>query len=195
MKKKIGCVIMASGLGMRFGGNKLMADFHGKTLFEHVLDLTESLFAKRVVVTRNVEVKDVCEQNGVEVVFHAFPDRNDTVRLGISCMEGMDGCLFCPCDQPFLKRESLIRLCEGFEEGATEKKILRLGFGEQQGSPVLFDKKLFEELKVLPAKKGGSYLTKKYPESVTVIFATDAWELFDVDTKEDYLLALEKIKF
>ena len=24
-----GCVIMASGLGKRFGGNKLMADFHG----------------------------------------------------------------------------------------------------------------------------------------------------------------------
>ena len=27
---KTGCVILASGLGKRFGSNKLMADFHGK---------------------------------------------------------------------------------------------------------------------------------------------------------------------
>ena len=31
---KIGCVIMASGLGKRFGGNKLMADFQGKPLLQ-----------------------------------------------------------------------------------------------------------------------------------------------------------------
>ena len=28
----LGCVIMASGLGTRFGGNKLMADFDGQPL-------------------------------------------------------------------------------------------------------------------------------------------------------------------
>ena len=30
--KSLGCVIMASGLGKRFGGNKLMADFHGQPM-------------------------------------------------------------------------------------------------------------------------------------------------------------------
>ena len=31
---KLGCVIMASGLGKRFGGNKLMEDFHGKPMIQ-----------------------------------------------------------------------------------------------------------------------------------------------------------------
>ena len=109
-------------------------------------------------------------------------------------MEGMDGCVFCPCDQPFLRRESLIRLCKQLEQACIGKKIFRLGFGDRQGAPVLFDKTLFEELKMLPKKKGGSYLIKKYPEHVAVIQAQDEWELFDIDTQEDYLRALEQQK-
>ena len=130
MKRKIGCVIMASGLGVRFGGNKLMADFQGKPLLEHVLELTQGLFEKRVVVTRNEAVRDWCQKRQVEVIFHTFPDRNDTVRLGISCMDGMDGCMFCPCDQPLLRRESLLRLCEQFEKEKDDKKTDK---GCQQG--------------------------------------------------------------
>ena len=41
---QIGCVIMASGLGKRFGGNKLMADFHGKPMIQRSLNATEGLF-------------------------------------------------------------------------------------------------------------------------------------------------------
>ena len=40
----IGCVIMASGLGKRFGGNKLMADFHGEPMVCRILDATEGIF-------------------------------------------------------------------------------------------------------------------------------------------------------
>ena len=40
-----GCVIMASGLGIRFGGNKLMADFCGKPMITQILDATEDLFS------------------------------------------------------------------------------------------------------------------------------------------------------
>lgn len=51
---------MASGLGKRFGSNKLMASFHGAPLIHSVLDVTGSvpLFADRLVVTRSREVHD-----------------------------------------------------------------------------------------------------------------------------------------
>lgn len=38
----IGCVIMASGLGKRFGSNKLMADFNGKPMIYRILSATDS---------------------------------------------------------------------------------------------------------------------------------------------------------
>ena len=56
---RTGCVIMASGLGKRFGGNKLMADFHGKPMFLRAVEATEGLFDARVVVTRHGDV-DCC---------------------------------------------------------------------------------------------------------------------------------------
>ena len=67
---QIGCVIMASGLGKRFGGNKLMADFHGKPMIQRALDATDGLFARRVVVTRHEQVAALCRAQHVDVVLH-----------------------------------------------------------------------------------------------------------------------------
>ncbi|WP_405321628.1 selenium cofactor biosynthesis protein YqeC [Frisingicoccus sp.] len=190
-QRKIGCVIMASGLGVRFGGNKLMAEFQGKTFIQRVLDLTASAgFAKRVVVTRNEAVREICREQKVDVIFHDYPNRNDTVRLGIDFMYDTDGCMFCPCDQPLLKAESLKRLMDAFLKD--DKKIYRLSYGEKQGTPILFGKMYFRELDSLPEKCGGSYLIRRYPESVDLVSA-GAWEeLFDIDTQEDYNWVVQK---
>ena len=40
------CVIMASGLGRRFGGNKLMADFCGQPMVCRILDATEGVLCR-----------------------------------------------------------------------------------------------------------------------------------------------------
>ena len=178
---KIGCVIMASGLSVRFGKNKLFAEWDGKTFLERILDTTEGIFSRRVVVTRSEDAAAVCRKKGVKVIFHSFPNRNDTVRLGTAYMEGMDGVLFCPCDQPLLHRESLLGLLEAFQEG----DILRLAYGEKTGIPVLFDKAYFTELQSLPEKKGGSYLIGKYGKRVKAVQATEEYELLDVDTPEE----------
>lgn len=185
MRLHVGCVIMASGISKRFGENKLLVDFQGETLVERVLRLTEGeLFARRVVVTRTKEVKELCEARGIQVIYHEYPGRGDAVRLGMEQMMDLDGCMFCPCDQPFLQKKSLNRMVGKFTYG--EKKILKLAFDDEQGAPVLFAKEYFEELCKLPEKSGGSYLMKKYPEEVDVIFAESEAELWDMDTKEDY---------
>lgn len=182
-RKKIGCVIMASGQGKRFGSNKLLAEFQGKTLIERVLNLTEGLFDRRVVVTRTAEVAQLCEEKAVPVIFHDLPDRSDTVRLGVEQMSEMDGCVFCPCDQPLLQRSSLEKMLKAFEKG--EKSIIRLGCGEQVGAPVLFDKRYFEQLKQLPQHNGGSYVMKQFPTEILISSASSEWELFDMDTTEN----------
>ena len=192
-KKNIGCVIMASGQSKRFGSNKLMAEFHGKSFIENVLDLTGgNLFSKRVVVTRSEEVRDLCRKQNVDVILHNLPNRNDTVRLGVEAVKEMDGCLFCPCDQPLLQKESLQRMIDQFEK--REKGIERLCYGEKQGTPILFGKEFFEELMRLPVKRGGSYLVKKYPELVELVSAEDELELFDIDTQEEYDWLLHKYR-
>ena len=109
---KTGCVIMASGLGKRFGGNKLMADFHGKPMIQRALDATQGLFSHRVVVTRHESVAALCREQDVLVVHHDLPHRSDTVRLGLEAMPDLDCCMFLPGDQPLLQRETVAMLLE-----------------------------------------------------------------------------------
>ena len=110
MKKSltVGCVIMASGLSRRFGTNKLLADFCGQPMLCRAFDATATPgIAARIVVTRSEEVQALCRAQGVPVLLHSLPGRNDTVRLGLSALleqlPELSGCMFLPGDQPLLE--------------------------------------------------------------------------------------------
>lgn len=186
----MGCVIMASGFGRRFGENKLMTVFNGRPLIENVIDATEGVFGKRIVVTRYTGVADLCKERKAETVIHDLKNKNDTVRLGVEKMPYVDGYMFCPADQPLLKRDTVIALV--LSAVNDPEYIWRLSYGEKTGTPVWFPKSYFSELCALPENSGGNYLMKKYPERIKCISPFDENELFDVDTKED-LKILEKI--
>lgn len=190
----VGCVIMASGLGTRFGGNKLLCDLHGKPLISHILDTAESVSLFRILtVTRHREVARLCAQKDVECLLHSLPGQNDTIRLGLLRLLGfphMAGCLFCPADQPLVSQESLRELFYAFCR--SPRQICRLGYGDRTGAPVLFGRRFFPELLSLPPEKGGSFLMKKYPGQVIVVPARDEFELYDADTPKE-LAALSHI--
>ena len=193
----VGCVIMASGLGRRFQAegepfrNKLLADFRGKPLIGHILDLTDGLpLAARTVVTRSPEVEALCRARGADTVLHGLPHRSDTVRLGLERVLALSpeppaGCLFCPADQPLLRRESVLALLAAFARAP--ERIHRLcrreGGKLVPGAPVLFPRNLFGELKALPEGKGGGFLAQKYPEQAAYVPVRDERELLDVDTR------------
>ena len=202
----VGCVIMASGRAVRFGSNKLLADFGGAPLIAQALDVTETpALAARVVVTRSPEVAELACKAGVKTILHSLPGRNDTVRLGLEAMlselPGLAGCIFLPGDQPLLRRETVEALVCAFGSGTrtqkeTERAIFRLAFQAENdpeplvGSPVLFGCGYFSALRTLPEGKGGSVLLRRYPERVCNVFTADRAELLDADTPE----ALRELK-
>ena len=193
---KIGCVVMASGLGKRFGGNKLLQPFRGKPMICWILDAAgEAAFDERIVVTRHEEIARLCREKNIPVICHDFPLRSDTVRLGLSallekCPE-LDGCLFAAGDQPCLKGKSLQTLLENFTK--EPNGIHRLSFEGEPGNPVLFPADCFPELLSLPVGKGGSVVIRAHMERVQLTEVSDARELMDVDTPEtlQYLQSLE----
>ena len=185
---KTGCVIMASGMGVRFGGNKLMADFRGEPMICRALDATEGLFDRRVVVTRHESVAALCREWNIEVILHDLPNRNDTVRLGLEAVGDVACCMFCPGDQPLLRRQTVAMLLETWE--GNRNQIVRPFFEENQGSPVVFPQWTFEELKNLPEGKGGGVVIRKYIHNVELVPIRDVFELADADTPE----ALEMLK-
>ena len=177
-----GCVIMASGLSKRFGSNKLMADFLGKPLIARILDATEGLFAKRVVVTRHESVSDFCKSQGISVVLHDLPHRSDTVRLGLEAIGAVERCMFCPGDQPLLTKDTItsLLLCAVNQP----ESIWRPCCDSTPGTPVLFPRWAFGELCALPVGKGGGVVIKQHPEKCEMQIISEPLELMDADTPE-----------
>jgi len=187
----LGCVIMASGLGRRFGSNKLMADFCGQPMIARILDATEGLFARRILVTRHADVERFAATRGISVLRHELPHRNDTVRIGLEAIAAdVHGCMFCPGDQPLLERETLLSMV--LSHASTPSAIWQLSFGKRAGTPVLFPQWAFPQLLKLPQGKGGSIILQENPASVRLALAQHEAELMDVDTPEQ-LAALCRI--
>lgn len=178
----VGCVIMASGMSKRFGSNKLMTDFDGSPMILRALQATERLAQHRVVVTRHGDVAELCREQGVDVVLHELPHKNDTIRLGLEALGDLDGCMFLPGDQPLLRKETVAELIKCWK--SNRERIIRPVCGDVPGSPVLFPRWAFPELRNLPAGKGGNYVLKNHPDQVTVMNISDLYELMDADTPD-----------
>ena len=185
----VGCVVMASGLGRRFGSNKLLADFDGQPLIQRALTLAGSgLFAADITVTRHTAVQALCNALERPVLLHSEPNRCDTVRLGLSTLllqrSQLQACLFLPGDQPLFSAESLSSLLLL----ADPHTIWRTCNSGGAGSPVLFGRDYFDELLHL-TKGGGSEVLLCHPDAVRLLPCPDV-ELLDADTPA----ALENLK-
>ena len=181
----IGCVIMASGEGKRFGGNKLMTNLCQKPMIGYAVDTAKAVFDNILVVTRHENVAEFCRQNNIDFVLHNFPGRNDTVRLGIEKFDGRcDGCIFCQGDQPLISVSTLQKMAETFDKN--KNNIIRLEFDGVPSSPTIFPKDTFPALLTLPEGKGGNVIVKNNPDKVIFVSAQDRYETFDIDTKEDF---------
>lgn len=176
------CVIMASGMSMRFGSNKLMEDFGGEPMFMRTVRATEGIFSKRVVVTRHISVFDICLKVGIEAVLHDKPFRSDTVRVGLESVYNTNACMFCPADQPLLKRETVasLALCAANDH----KHIYRAGHDGSAGSPAVFPQWAYAELSALTGAMGGGYVMNQYPSLLRLLPVQDPLELSDADTPE-----------
>lgn len=183
----IGCVILASGLGRRFGGNKLLADFHGQPVICRILDATEGIFSRRVVVTRHQAVARLCEDRAVPALLHALPHRSDSVRLGLDRVSGAARCLFAVSDQPLLRRDTVAALA--LASANAPEAIWWTRCGAVHGSPVVFPQWTFPQLRALTGEQGGSHVLRQHPQCLRTVAVDDPYELADIDTPAD----LEKL--
>lgn len=187
---RIGCIIMASGSSTRFGGEKLVAPFLGEPLILHTLNALPKTLARSVVVTRSEAVRQVAVRCGVPCVLHQEPQRCDTIRIGLSEMDGMDGCLFLVGDQPLCSAATMQAMMDAF--GRSPDRIIRASHLGAMGNPVLFPASLFDELAALqPGQTGGAVL-RRHEQSVLPCEVDNPLELEDVDTPMG-LSALESL--
>lgn len=186
------CIVMAAGVGKRFGANKLLADFAGKPLFRWALEaIDKACFSEVIVVTGHEPVAAAAEELGFRVVCNDRPEEgvSRTVRLGLQAAGACSGALFMTADQPLLSAETLRQLVQRFAK--EPQYIYAAAHDSVRGNPCLFPREFFEELSALQGDTGGAAVIRKHPERLRLAEVPE-WELFDCDTPETMAICREK---
>ena len=176
-------ILMAAGIGRRFGSNKLLALFRGRPLWEYAWE--RAVEAKKEL---GIQVLMVSGYQPLLQAPEVIPVCNDlpllgashTVRLGVKEAEklGMQYAVFMVSDQPMLKTSSLKRLIEAREPG----KIVCLSKDGRAGNPVVFHRDFFPELLALTGDRGGKMVMHRHMDAVKWVEADEMSELTDIDT-------------
>ena len=203
---RIGCVLMAAGRASRFGADKLLAEFDGRSLLQRALDaIPEALRGGTAAVTRPGSAGVLAEAAGLLRVENPHPELgvSHTIRLGIRALIGLEpedgpagtaadetgsgaaedynGILFLVADQPLLRQETVAALAEAFR--AAPDRIVVPTAGGQQGNPCIFPRDLFPALLALTGDRGGKQVIRAHPDRVLPVEVPPE-ELWDVDSPE-----------
>lgn len=193
--KPVGCVVMASGQGLRFGSQKLLAPIAGTPMLEWTLRCLPPDLVETIVVTRSEEVAALSKRLGIRYVVHDGPLHSDTIRRGLDELMGVRACAFLQGDQPLLSQESMHSMAA--EALAHPESIIRLAWRGNPASPIVFPERLFDDLRAIEGDRGGSALFALHPElrqAVRLVEAAAEWELWDVDTRDDLARVEEVLK-
>jgi len=187
-------VILAAGGSSRFGKPKQLLAWRGMPLVRHIaLTALASKLDEVVVVTG-------CE---AEAVSNAIADLNLTivqnmnwvdgqgtsVRLGTSVLPAKTGAaLFLLSDQPLVTSSVIQSLFE--YHSRTLAPVISPLVDDKRTNPVLFDKVVFQDLKLLSGEEGGRALFSRYPLIWMPWY--DKRLLFDIDTPADYQRLLDE---
>lgn len=105
----------------------------------------------------------------------------DAALAMIEATAGVDAVLFTTCDQPRITAELLRELVGAY--AASRPSVVACAYAGTVGVPVLFDRKLFAELRALHGDAGAKVVIERHRDCVVAVPFPEA-EL-DVDTTDD----------
>jgi len=178
----LSAVLLAAGLGSRYGSNKLLVPVEGVPLYRRAFSaLPARGFFRAAVVSCYDEILSEASNSRYIPVENPRPQEGQSlsVKLGLTAVaEGSDAVLFAVCDQPWLTRESVERLTARWR--AHPEHICALGCGGKRGNPCIFPRKYYDELLALTGDVGGSRVIRAHPSDLLLVEAP-ARELADLD--------------
>lgn len=181
---KIAGILLAAGNSTRFGENKLLFPIEGKPMYEYAMENLASLSLSSVcVVTQYKVIKEKAGKMGMKVVHNPDSRRGiaSSIILGIQASEPADAYLFAVADQPWMKRETLEKFLEFYQNCG--KGIASAGSKTRLGNPCIFSERYRSELLKLQMDTGGKKVISAHEEDLAVYLVENERELMDLDYK------------
>lgn len=190
---RMGAVILAAGLGTRFGGAKLESMVGGRPMYMRVLDELAGVFGYdgiTFVSSGGVPARAAAEA-GARVVVNRRPQDgiSSSMKLGLNANLHMGSCLFTVADQPYLSSTSVSSLVNGFRDSDRQLAAMTAKTGDFS-NPCIFAASYYGVLSEITGDRGGKSIIRRHADDVYSCTPLSERELYDVDTIED----LEKIR-
>ena len=186
--RRVAAVVLAAGLSRRMGGvDKLLLDFQGRPLFEHVLELAAAAgLAAVLVVTNTPAIRSAARDRGFQSVANprAAEGIASSIRYGLMALpDDMEAVLFLNADQPFLSGGILRCLLETAAAYPGDSIVPRIG--GIPCSPCIFPADFRAELLSLSGDCGGRQVYRQHPERVRYVDFVEKKDFWDLDTPAD----------
>ncbi len=188
LHERIAGVVLAAGGSSRFGTTKQLLDWEGVPLVKHVVGIAIKAGLSPVVVVTGADqeaITPVLQDLPVHPIHN--PDwekgQSSSVRTGIEALpEDVGAAVFLLVDQPFIPPELIIRLRK--THAVNRELIIFPEVNGERANPVLFDRKVFQDLKSITGDSGGRVLFNSHA-SRALPWDDDRIQK-DIDTPEDY---------
>ncbi len=188
--KRIGAVILAAGGSSRFGQQKQLIPFRGKSLVRRIIDAACTAGCSPVVVVignEDEKLRRELDQPGVVAVKNEHWRRGigSSIRCGIQGLvknsPDIEASVLLACDQPAVDACVIERLMALRE--ATGKNIAASSYADTLGVPALFTRVVFKELLSLSDNTGAKSIILQSREHVASLPFPEGQ--IDIDTWED----------
>lgn len=198
----VGAIVLAAGLGRRFGGAKLSAPWRGRPIISYVLDTIagardDGLLTAGVVVHRpdDLETARLARERGLEPHVNTRPAQGmaSSLRLGLTALtagrwEPIEGALVVMGDQPLLRKVVIARIIASFSPSMDLLRTQYMDDPDEPGHPVLVHRRLWDKARGLEGDQGFRVLAAGPAARVGTVQVSGVNP--DVDTPED-LAALD----
>lgn len=183
-------VLLAAGVGARFGGGKLVAPLEdGTPVGVRSARVLQSSVDRVLAVVRpgDAPLEAILRAEGLEVV--PFPGAGKgmgaSLAFGISSAPAADGWVVALADMPFVRPETVAAVVRALRTGAA---IVAPAFRGRRGHPVGFAATLFADLVRLEGDAGARSVLVRHEPEVVLLECDDSGVVRDVDEPSDLSL-------
>jgi molybdenum cofactor cytidylyltransferase len=183
-------IILAAGASTRLGQPKQNLLFQNSTLLQKAIETGIASGCRPLIVVLGANAEQIhlpVENENVEILINGdwVEGMASSIRVAINQIENnaaVEGAIIMLCDQPYMNVELLGHLQK--KQVETNKPIVACEYSEGFGVPALFDRLLFDDLRLLTGNEGAKKIIKNHPDHVaTISFEKGS---IDIDTMEDY---------
>ena len=186
---RVGVLLLAAGSSTRMGKNKMLMEIDGETVLRRAATTAVAAGLDPVVVVTGHEREHAEAQIdglGCRTVFNADHETgiHTSVRTGIDALpDGVDAVVIMLADMPLVNAHMLRDLIAAYRGSDAPLVISRYG-GEIPAPPMLYDRTLFGELRVMQRRCGREVVRRHRDEVQALEWPIEA--LADIDTPDDF---------